>query len=180
MADEEPRIIKRYANRKLYDTQLRQFTTLDDLSGLLDKGVRFVVRDHDSGDDRTDDILAQVLGKRVRGGSGSGDLLSGLLRAPTQIAEQLIGEKPADDDTKPKKKKKKDGAKAGKGKKSGKSDKAPKNAEPAAEPEGSAAQEQEIQELRSQVAELTQAVSMLVNDKLAQAEAADDEDGDEE
>ena len=178
MATDDPRIIKRYANRKLYDTTRREFTSLDDLSGLLDKGIRFVVQEHDSGEDRTETVLAQVLGRRVRSGKGSGstDLLSGLLRAPTQIAEQLLADQsakqPDQDDAKPKKKKKKkDGSKKpDSGKATGKKSDAKKASGPkSAEVER---QEAEIAELRSQVAELTQAVSMLVNDKLAERDEA--------
>ncbi len=166
---DDPRVIKRYANRKLYDTDLRQFTTLDDLSGLLDKGIRFVVRDHDSGDDRTDEVLAQVLGRRVRGGGGGTDLLAGLLRAPGQIAQQLVDEAtgstraataPAAPAEKPKKadgQKKKSGAK----KKAGAAKKAK-----SAETDEIERQQQEIAELRSQISELTAAVSLLVQDRI--------------
>lgn len=161
MGTDDPRVIKRYANRKLYDTTRRQFTTLDDLSALLDKGVRFVVRDHDSGDDRTDEVLAQVLGRRVRVGGGPTDLISGLLRAPGQIAQQLVGEvAPEPEPEKPKKAKKKSGSakkKSGSGKKKA-TDGGTKDAE--------------IAELRAQVAELTQAVSILVQDRLGEREAA--------
>lgn len=174
MGKDDPRIIKRYANRKLYDTDLRQFTTLDDLSGLLDKGIRFVVRDHDSGDDRTDEVLAQVLGRRVRGGSGGADLLSGLLRAPSQIAQQLMDEatgraatappepeKPA----KPKKAKSaKKKAGTGKAKATGSGTKGDEIER----------QQQEIAELRSQISELTAAVSLLVQERIDAHEAEPD------
>ena len=175
MGKDDPRLIKLYANRKLYDTDLRQFTTLDDLSGLLDKGIRFVVRDHDSGDDRTDEVLAQVLGRRVRGGSGGADLLSGLLRAPSQIAQQLVGEATGlgttapepEEPTKPKK------AKSGK-KKSGAATKAKKSAKPDGKADEVERQQQEIAELRSQISELTAAVSLLVQERIDAHEASPD------
>ncbi len=189
MSNEDPRVIKRYANRKLYDTARRQFTTLDELSGLLEKGVRFVVRDHDSGSDRTDEVLAQVLGRRVRssGGAGSGDLLSGLLRAPTQIAQQLVDEATGsatrgtgDTSTKSGKDKPKGKKKSGSGKKSGAKKSGSgkgKGTKRAAGDEAEAErQQQEIQELRNQVSELTQAVSMLVQDRLAERGADTDQD----
>ncbi len=164
MGTDEPRVIKRYANRKLYDTSRRQFTTLDDLSALLDTGIRFVVRDHDSGHDRTDEVLAQVLGRRVRVGSGPTDLISGLLRAPGQIAQQLVGEvAPEPEPEKPKKAKKKPAKK-----KSGEARKKP------ASTGDDDARDAEIAELRAQVAELTQAVSVLVQDRLAERGAADE------
>lgn len=173
---DDPRVIKRYANRKLYDTDLRQFTTLDDLSGLLDRGIRFVVRDHDSGDDRTDEVLAQVLGRRVRGGGGGTDLLAGLLRAPGQIAQQLVDEatgsnRAAAPAEKPKKTGdgKKSGTKKKAGTKSGSKPGAKKAKSGDAEIER---QQQEIAELRSQISELTAAVSMLVQDRIEAHEAA--------
>ncbi|GAA1540992.1 hypothetical protein [Nocardioides humi] len=130
-------------------------------AGLLDQGIRFVVRDHDSGGDRTDEVLAQVLGRRVRGGSAPTDLISGLLRAPGQIAQQLVGEAaPAPEPTK---------AKAKKGKKKGQ--KGPKKAK-----DQPSARDAELAELRAQVAELTQAVSILVQDRLDERAAAQDDD----
>lgn len=187
---DDPRVIKRYANRKLYDTDLRQFTTLDDLSGLLDKGIRFVVRDHDSGDDRTDEVLAQVLGRRVRGGGGGTDLLAGLLRAPGQIAQQLVDEAtgthrpaaPAEKTEKTGDAKKAgtpSGAKSGK-KKSGSTKKAKKAK--ASDADEIERQQQEIAELRSQISELTAAVSLLVQDRIDAHETAGapGEDADEQ
>lgn len=183
---DDPRVIKRYANRKLYDTDLRQFTTLDDLSGLLDKGIRFVVRDHDSGDDRTDEVLAQVLGRRVRGGGGGTDLLAGLLRAPGQIAQQLVDEatgtsRAAAPVEKPKKKS--GGKKAG-SKKAGSKKAGSKKAEGAkkatsAETDEIERQQQEIAELRSQISELTAAVSLLVQDRIDAHEASGTPAGDD-
>lgn len=178
---DDPRVIKRYANRKLYDTDLRQFTTLDELSGLLDKGIRFVVRDHDSGDDRTDEVLAQVLGRRVRGGGGGTDLLAGLLRAPGQIAQQLVDEatgssRAAAPAEKPRKAG--DGKKSGTKKKAGTKTGAKTGAKSGAKKakSGDAAeierQQQEIAELRSQISELTAAVSMLVQDRIDAHETA--------
>lgn len=174
MGKDDPRIIKRYANRKLYDTDLRQFTTLDDLSGLLDKGIRFVVRDHDSGDDRTDEVLAQVLGRRVRGGSGGADLLSGLLRAPSQIAQQLMDEatgraatEPPEPETPAKPKKAKSAKSAKKKAGTGKT----KTAGSGTKGEEIERQQQEIAELRSQISELTAAVSLLVQERIDAHEA---------
>ena len=89
MAKQEPRVIKRYANRKLYDTVERQFTTLTDLARLVEGGTRVVVSDHDTGEDRTDEVLAQALGRRMRSTPGAGDLLAGLLRTSGSVAQEL-------------------------------------------------------------------------------------------
>lgn len=180
---DDARVIKRYANRKLYDTDLRQFTTLDDLSGLLDRGIRFVVRDHDSGDDRTDEVLAQVLGRRVRGGGGGTDLLAGLLRAPGQIAQQLVDEatgtsRAAAPEEKPKKK---SGDKKAGSKKAGSKGKKAEGAKKAtsADTDEIERQQQEIAELRSQISELTAAVSLLVQDRIDAHEASGTPAGDD-
>lgn len=161
MGTDDPRVIKRYANRKLYDTTRRQFTALDDLSALLDKGIRFVVRDHDSGDDRTDEVLAQVLGRRVRVGGGPTDLISGLLRAPGQIAQQIVAEvAPEPEPEEPKKAKKP-------------TKKKPTKKKAAKKKSDAGSKDAEIAELRAQVAELTQAVSILVQDRLEERKAGD-------
>ncbi len=91
MADDDLYLIKRYSNRKLYDSVRRRFTTLDEIAGLLDTGVRVVVRDHDGGTDRTDEVLAQVLRRRVQSRPGSSNFLADLLRAPTDVAQNVVG-----------------------------------------------------------------------------------------
>ena len=108
-----------------------------------------------------------MLGRRIRSTGGSSDLLASLLKAPTKVASELTGGLPLSGVTtssKPEKpaKAKKSGKKSGT--KSGKSD-----AEKAAKAEKKAKKQQkEIQELRSQVSELTQAVTMLLQEKVEQ------------
>ncbi|GAA1482271.1 hypothetical protein GCM10009624_27110 [Gordonia sinesedis] len=90
MADDDtPYLIKRYSNRKLYDSVRRKFTTLDDVSKLLDAGVRILVRDHDTGIDRTDEILAQVLRRKAQSRPGS-SFLADLLRTPADVAQSVV------------------------------------------------------------------------------------------
>lgn len=55
------RLIKRYANRKLYDTATSAFTTLHALHSLLLDGVDIAVVDHSTGADRTAEVLNQIL-----------------------------------------------------------------------------------------------------------------------
>jgi len=57
----QPVKIKRYANRRLYDTRASGYITLDDLSKLIDDGTDVVVVDAKSGDDLTRRVLLQVL-----------------------------------------------------------------------------------------------------------------------
>ena len=45
--DPAPREIRRYSNRKLYDTAERRFTSLSAIENLVRNGIDFVVVDHD-------------------------------------------------------------------------------------------------------------------------------------
>jgi polyhydroxyalkanoate synthesis repressor PhaR len=60
------RVIKRYTNRKLYDTARRRYVTLPALATLVDAGVELRVVDQKSGADLTAQVLAQLLLERVR------------------------------------------------------------------------------------------------------------------
>ncbi len=54
-------LIKRYANRKLYDTQAGQYVTLEDIGEFIRRGEDIQVVDHESGRDLTSLTLTQVL-----------------------------------------------------------------------------------------------------------------------
>ena len=57
----EPVVIKKYANRRLYNTETSTYVTLDDLEAMV-KGERdFVVFDAKSGDDLTHAVLTQII-----------------------------------------------------------------------------------------------------------------------
>jgi polyhydroxyalkanoate synthesis repressor PhaR len=56
-----PKVIKRYANRKLYDTQRSCYVTLDDISMMITAGDEVRVMDNKSGDDLTSVTLAQII-----------------------------------------------------------------------------------------------------------------------
>ena len=60
-ADGEPIIIKKYANRRLYNTDTSSYITLDDLAGMVRENVDFKVLDAKSGDDITHTILTQII-----------------------------------------------------------------------------------------------------------------------
>ncbi len=57
----EPRVIKKYPNRRLYDTELSRYITLADLRDRVVEGVDFVVQDANSGEDITRSILLQII-----------------------------------------------------------------------------------------------------------------------
>ena len=56
-----PIIIKKYANRRLYNTQTSSYVTLDHLCEMVKEGVEFEVRDARTGEDITRQVLAQII-----------------------------------------------------------------------------------------------------------------------
>jgi polyhydroxyalkanoate synthesis repressor PhaR len=62
MADEkEPVTIKKYANRRLYNTGTSTYVTLEDLAAMVKEGDDFVVYDAKTGEDITRSVLAQII-----------------------------------------------------------------------------------------------------------------------
>lgn len=57
----DKRIIKKYPNRRLYDTVESKYITLDDVRHLVINGVNFCVLDKKSGEDITRNILLQII-----------------------------------------------------------------------------------------------------------------------
>ena len=57
----EPRVIKRYANRKLYDTKSSQYVTLDQIAQMIRAGEEVRVLDNSTKDDLTSVTLAQII-----------------------------------------------------------------------------------------------------------------------
>ena len=62
-------IIKRYANRKLYDTYDSRYVKLDELSAMLSEGIDFQIIDNETKEDITRVTLAQILVRNVKGPS---------------------------------------------------------------------------------------------------------------
>jgi polyhydroxyalkanoate synthesis repressor PhaR len=58
---EEPVIVKKYANRRLYNTRSSSYITLDDLARMTREGVDFKVLDAKTGNDITHSILTQII-----------------------------------------------------------------------------------------------------------------------
>ncbi len=56
-----PIVIKKYANRRLYNTSSSAYVTLDDLSQMVKEGSDFVVHDAKSGDNITRQVLTQII-----------------------------------------------------------------------------------------------------------------------
>jgi polyhydroxyalkanoate synthesis repressor PhaR len=75
-------IIKKYANRKLYHTNRKQYITLEGIAILIQGGDRVQVIDNETGEDITAQILAQVaLQSRNERGRPSTGTLADLIRA---------------------------------------------------------------------------------------------------
>ncbi len=75
-------IIKKYANRRLYDTSTSSYVTLDHLADLVRREVPFEVRDAKSGDDLTRAVLTQIIFEKETKGDGA---------LPLSFLRQLIG-----------------------------------------------------------------------------------------
>ena len=58
---EEPVIIKKYANRRLYNTGTSTYVTLEDLAGMVKAGEDFVVYDAKTNEDITRSVLTQII-----------------------------------------------------------------------------------------------------------------------
>ena len=57
----EPRIIKKYPNRRLYDTEISSYVTLEDVRRLVLREISFQVRDARTNEDLTRSILLQII-----------------------------------------------------------------------------------------------------------------------
>ena len=77
----EPVVVKKYANRRLYDTSSSAYVTLDDLAEMVKSGVDFVVYDAKTNEDLTRQILTQIIVEQ----EGRGEHL-----LPVQFLRQLI------------------------------------------------------------------------------------------
>ena len=60
-AGDGPVIVKKYANRRLYNTSSSSYITLDDLAGMVRDNVEFQVLDAKTGEDITHSILTQII-----------------------------------------------------------------------------------------------------------------------
>ena len=60
-AEQEPITIKKYANRRLYNTGTSSYVTLDDLARMVKRGEDFLVCDAKTGEDITRSVLTQII-----------------------------------------------------------------------------------------------------------------------
>ena len=65
---DEPVIVKKYANRRLYNTRSSSYITLEDLARMTREGIDFQVLDAKTGNDITHQILTQIIMEEESGG----------------------------------------------------------------------------------------------------------------
>ncbi|MFT6790938.1 MAG: polyhydroxyalkanoate synthesis repressor PhaR [Cellvibrionaceae bacterium] len=63
-----PRVIKKYANRRLYDTESSKYVTLKDIKNIIALGHDVCIIDDTSGDDITRGLLLQIFSEQELGG----------------------------------------------------------------------------------------------------------------
>ena len=90
------RIIKKYPNRRLYDTQESRYITLADIRDIVVSETNLMVIDKKSGEDITRSILLQVISEQEHNGDAilSEDFLAQIIRcygrvAPVQLTQHL-------------------------------------------------------------------------------------------
>lgn len=88
-----PRIIKKYPNRRLYDTEESRYITLADIRDLVVRKIDFTVVDKKSGDDITRSILLQVISEQEQHGDAvmSEDFLSQVIRSYGKVMPGFMG-----------------------------------------------------------------------------------------
>ena len=80
-AETPPVVIKKYANRRLYNTATSSYVTLETLSGMVKAGQEFVVYDAKTGEDITRSVLTQIIVEEEQ---------KGQTMLPTNFLRQLI------------------------------------------------------------------------------------------
>jgi polyhydroxyalkanoate synthesis repressor PhaR len=91
---EQARLIKKYPNRRLYDTRTSTYITLTDVKTLVLKHEVFSVVDAKSGDDLTRSILLQIILEEEAGGSPmfTSELLSQMIRFYGNAMQGMMGQ----------------------------------------------------------------------------------------
>jgi polyhydroxyalkanoate synthesis repressor PhaR len=87
------RIIKKYPNRRLYDTRTSGYITLTEIKQLVMEGAPFVVRDAKTSEDLTRSILLQIILEEEAGGSPmfSTSVLSNIIRFYGHAMQGFMG-----------------------------------------------------------------------------------------
>jgi polyhydroxyalkanoate synthesis repressor PhaR len=90
---DEPRVLKKYPNRRLYDTRNSSYITLVDVKKMVLDGESFVVRDAKTSEDLTRSILLQIILEEETGGVPifSTQMLSQIIRFYGHAMQGMMG-----------------------------------------------------------------------------------------
>ncbi|MCG3174955.1 MAG: hypothetical protein GMKNLPBB_03258 [Myxococcota bacterium] len=89
---QQKRVIKRYANRKLYDTSTSQYVTLDEIARLIRQGEDVQILDNDTKDDLTSVTLTQIIldGEKKDKGAMPLEVLRNLIQSRGETISDFI------------------------------------------------------------------------------------------
>ena len=89
-----PRIIKKYPNRRLYDTEISSYVTLEDVRQLVIDAENFEVHDAKTGQDITRTVLLQIISEREEAGEPllSANVLQQLIRFYGDSLQGFMGQ----------------------------------------------------------------------------------------
>jgi polyhydroxyalkanoate synthesis repressor PhaR len=92
-ASSGPRVLKKYPNRRLYDTRTSSYITLADVRAMVMAHEDFVVRDAKTGEDLTRSILLQIILESESGGEPmfSAPMLANIIRFYGHAMQGLMG-----------------------------------------------------------------------------------------
>jgi polyhydroxyalkanoate synthesis repressor PhaR len=93
MADtDKPLLIKRYASRRLYNTETSDYVTLEDIAAFIREGREVQIVDLKSGDDLTRQYLLQIIAEHESRGESvlPVDVLTDLVRSYTSQAASVV------------------------------------------------------------------------------------------
>ncbi|WP_071798506.1 polyhydroxyalkanoate synthesis repressor PhaR [Natronohydrobacter thiooxidans] len=90
----KPLLIKRYASRRLYNTETSDYVTLEDIAGFIREGREVQIVDLKSGDDLTRQYLLQIIAEHESRGENvlPIDVLTDLVRSYTTQAQSVVPE----------------------------------------------------------------------------------------
>ena len=90
--DKKPLLIKRYASRRLYNTETSDYVTLEDIAGFIRSGREVQIVDLKSGDDLTRQYLLQIIAEHESRGENvlPVNVLNDLVRAYTTQATSMV------------------------------------------------------------------------------------------
>ena len=94
MAKNEPLLVKRYASRRLYNTETSDYVTLDDIAKFIREGRDVQIVDLKTGDDLTRQYLLQIIAEHESRGENvlPIEVLNDLVRSYTTKAQSVVPE----------------------------------------------------------------------------------------